>query len=145
MIDRNNIEQSIVPIKMANLIGYIAQKKRLTFTDAMCYFYDSSISEKLYDENAKWWYLDNETLYEEIERDRKKQPTAISDKEQQFIVFCIESYARRNSMTSLQAYALFRRNSLISFLRNNFEILHTQGEDYILEEIKLYLKRRKKA
>ena len=48
-------------------------------------------------------------------------------------------------MTSLQAYALFRRNSLISFLRNNFEILHTQGEDYILEEIKLYLKRRKKA
>ena len=54
MIDRNNIEQSIVPIKMANLIGYIAQKKRLTFTDAMCYFYDSSISEKLYDENAKW-------------------------------------------------------------------------------------------
>ena len=136
MIDRNNIEQSIVPIKMANLIGYIAQKKRLTFTDAMCYFYDSSISEKLYDENAK---------YEEIERERKKQPTAISDKEQQFIVFCIESYARRNSMTSLQAYALFRRNSLISFLRNNFEILHTQGEDYILEEIKLYLKRRKKA
>ena len=86
MIDRNNIEQSIVPIKMANLIGYIAQKKRLTFTDAMCYFYDSSISEKLYDENAKWWYLDNETLYEEIERERKKQPYLIKNSNSSFFV-----------------------------------------------------------
>ena len=137
MIDRNNIEQSIVPIKMANLIGYIAQKKRLTFTDAMCYFYDSSISEKLYDENAKWWYLDNETLYEEIERERKKQPTAISDKEQQFIVFCIESYARRNSMCCWRVYALLRRNDLMACLRNNFERLHKRGKDEIPEEIEL--------
>lgn len=79
------IEQSIVPIKMADLIGYIAKRKKIPYTDAMCYFYDSPMSAKLYDENAKWWYLDNETLYEEIERERRMQTESLSDKEQQFV------------------------------------------------------------
>ena len=52
----------------------------------LCVIYDSPMSVKLYDEDAKWWYLDNETLYEEIERERKIQTESLSDKEQQFIV-----------------------------------------------------------
>lgn len=139
----NNIEQSIVPIKMTDLIGYIARRKKLSFTDAMCYLYDSPMAAKLYDEKAKWWYLDNKTLYNQIELAHKRQAESFSSKEQQFVVFCIEAYARRNALSSLQTYALFKRKELVSFLKKNFEILHTQGEEYILDEIKLYLKRRK--
>lgn len=142
MDDKNKIEQSIVPIKMSDLIGYISQRKKISLIDAICYFYDTPMAEKLYDENAKWWYLDNETLYSHIEQERKKQDENLSSKELQFIVFCIESYAHKNSLSSLQVYALFKSKDLIPFLKNNFEVLHTQGEDYILDEIKLYLKRR---
>ena len=31
----------------------------------------------------------------------------------------------------------------LAFLRNHFEVLHTQGDAYILEEIELFLKNRK--
>lgn len=140
----NPIEPSIVPIKMADLIGYIARRRKLSFADAMCYFYNSPMAEKLYDENAKWWYLNNETLYEKMEQDRKKQD-CMTATEEQFVVFCTEAYARQNSLSSLQAYALFREKDLLTFLKDNYDVLHTQGEEYILDEIKLYLKRRKKV
>lgn len=143
MNKENKIEQSIVPIKMADLIGYIAQRKKLSLNDAICYLYDSPMVAKLYDDNAKWWYLDNETLYLQMENERKKQTESLSPKELQFVVFCTEAYARKNSLSSLQAYALFKAKGLTSFLKNNFEVLHTQGENYILDEIKQYLKRRK--
>lgn len=143
MNNEKNIEQSIVPLKMADLIGYIAKRKRISLTDAMCYLYDSTMAAKLYDENAKWWYLDNETLYEKIEDERKRQDENLSLKELQFIVFCTEVYARRNALSSLQTYSLFKAKGLISFLKKNYEVLHTQGEDYIMDEINLYLKRRK--
>ncbi len=143
MGSEKKIEESIVPIKMADLIGYIAQRKRISLTEAMCCLYDSTIATELYDENAKWWYLDNETLYGKIEQERKRQDALLSSKELQFVVFCTETYARRNSLSSLQTYALFKAKGLVSFLKNNFEVLHTQGEDYIMDEIRLYLKRRK--
>lgn len=143
--DKRNIEESIVPIKMADLVGFISRRRRIPLTDAICYLYDSPMASKLYDETAKWWYLDNETLYAQIERERKRQNDNLSDRELQFVVYCAEMYARHNSLSSLQAYALFKAKGLIPFLKDNFEVLHTQGEDYILNEIKLYLKRRKKA
>lgn len=141
----NKIENSIVPIRMAELIAYIARRKKLSATDAMCYFYGSSMAGMLYDEKAKWWYLDNETLYNQMESERKKEQEELSPRELQFVVFCIEAYARRNKLSSLQAFALFKTKNLITFLKNNFEVLHTQGEEYILDEVKLYLKRRKNA
>lgn len=143
MDKERNIEQSIVPIKMADLIGYISRRKKMSLMEAMCYLYDSSMAAKLYDDNAKWWYLDNETLYEQIEQERKRQIETLSSRELQFIVFCTEAYARQKSLSSLQAYALFKAKGLISFLKNNFEVLHSQGEDYILDEITRYLKKRK--
>lgn len=145
IVNEDKIEKSIVPIKTADLIGYIARRKGLSVMDAMCYFYDSSLSVKLYDEKAKWWYLDNEILYEQMEHERRMQDGDIASRELQFVVFCVDMYARMNGLSGLQAYALFKEKNLLSFLKNNYEVLHTQGENYIMDEIKLYLRRRKKA
>lgn len=120
MDNEGKIEQSIVPIKMADLIGYIARRKKISSTDAICYLYDSPMAAKLYDENAKWWYLDNETLYAQIEQERKKEEANLSAKELQFIIFCTEAYARQNSLSSLQAYALFKAKGLILFFEKEF-------------------------
>lgn len=144
-VNEDKIERSIVPIKAADLIEYIAQRKGMSVMNAMCRFYDSELSAKLYDNNAKWWYLDNETLYKLMEQERRLRDGDMDSKELQFVVFCVESYARRNNLSGLQTYSLFKAKNLISFLKNNFEVLHTQGEDYIMDEIRLYLKRRNKT
>lgn len=137
------IEDSIVPIKMADFVSYIAKRKKLAVTDAMCYLYNSSMASMLYDENAKWWYLDCESLYEQMEKTRSEENDGLPAKKLQFVIFCIENYARQKRLSSLEAFALFRRSGLFEFLTGNFDILHTQGDAYILEEIATFLKIRR--
>lgn len=138
------IEYSIVPIKMADLASFIAAKKRMSVSDAICYLYNSEFVTKLYDEKSKWWYLDNETLYDLIEQERRSGSMDFSTQKVQFVIFCIESYARKHHLSGLEVFALFRKKGALAFLQNHFEVLHTQGEAYILEEVELFLKNRKR-
>lgn len=56
-----------------------------------------------------------------------------------FIAFCIETYKNANCMTGAQAANLFSETGLTEFLAENFESIHTQGPQWILEEINEYL------
>ena len=62
-----NIEDSIVPIKIAELVELISKKKQLSLQDAMCFLYNSDFYSKLYNPQAKWWYSSVEDLYIELE------------------------------------------------------------------------------
>ena len=137
------IEYSMVPIKMADLASFIAAKKKMSISDAICYLYNSEFVTKLYDEKSKWWYLDNETLYNLMEQERHNDSIDFSSQKVQFVIFCIESYARKHHLSGLEVFVLFRKKGILTFLRNHFEVLHTQGDAYILEEIELFLKSRK--
>ncbi len=134
----------MVPIKMADLASYIAAKKSMTMSDAICYMYNSDFVAKLYDEKSKWWYLDNETLYELMERERRGNDVDFSAPKVQFVIFCIECYTRKHHLSGLEAFVLFKKRGVLAFLQNHFEVLHTQGDAYILEEIESFLKNRKR-
>ena len=54
-----------------------------------------------------------------------------------------ECYARKHRQSGLEVFVLFKEKGVLAFLRNHFEVLHTQGDAYILEEIELFLKNRK--
>ena len=118
------IEYSMVPIKMADLASFIAAKKNMAVSDAICYLYNSEFVAKLYDEKSKWWYLDNETLYELMEQERRNNSVDFR-------------------LSGLEVFVLFKEKGVLAFLRNHFEVLHTQGDAYILEEIESFLKNRK--
>lgn len=137
------IEYSMVPIKMADLASFIAAKKSMSVTDAICYLYNSDFVAKLYDEKSKWWYLDNETLYELMEQERRSANKDFSSQKVQFVIFCIECYVREHHLSGLEAFALFKNRGVLAFLQDHFEVLHTQGDAYILEEIESFLKKRK--
>lgn len=111
--------------------------------DAIGYMYNSEFVPKLYDEKSKWWYLDNETLYGLMEQERRSSTADFSSQQVQFLIFCIECYIRKHGLSGLEAFALFRKTGLWEFLQNHFEVLHSQGDAYILEEIELFLKKRK--
>ncbi len=61
---------------------------------------------------------------------------------QNFIVFCLESYRQKNESGGNSSFELFKYNGVFEFLTENYEVLHTQGKDYILEEIATFLKSR---
>ena len=134
---------SIIPLKISQLAVLVAQRKRIPVNVALSYIYDTPFYAKLYDEDAKWWYLDTESLYRLMEQSWLPNGRLIPNNVVIFLTFCMENYAKKHNMTSLEAYALFRRYHVDVYLVNGFDMLHTQGEDAILQDIEIFIKNRK--
>lgn len=135
---------SIIPLKISQLALLVSQRKHMPVSAALGYIYDSPFYEKLYNEDAKWWYFDTESLYRLLEQSRAEQGHVIANNVVVFLTFCIERYAQRHQLTSLQAYALFRQYGVDQYLINGFDMLHTQGEETILHDIELFISNHKK-
>lgn len=56
-----------------------------------------------------------------------------------FISFCIETYKAANNINGSTVSELFGNTGLTEFLSENFETLHTQSPQWIMEEITEYL------
>lgn len=55
----------------------------------------------------------------------------------EFIVFCIENIALRLKIPAPSVYELLAEKSdiLMTYIVPNYDILHTQGKDYIIDDI----------
>ena len=60
----------------------------------------------------------------------------------EFVSFCIESYKVKYNMKGKDVANLFSESGVIDFLMESYDLLHTQGEKYILSEIQLFLENR---
>ncbi len=134
---------SIIPLKISQLALLVSQRKRIPVNVALGYIYDTPFYAKLYDEGAKWWYLDTESLYKLLEQSWLPDNRIISNNVVVFLTFCMENYAKKHNMTSLEVYALFRRYHVDVYLVNGFDMLHTQGEDSIIQDIEIFIRNRK--
>lgn len=137
-------EDNIVPVKIANLAEYVAQKRRISLSEALTYIYSNRMYNELYNEGAKWWYLSSEALYEEFERARKQNTMVVSNEAFEFFVYTLEKYAISKNMGGLQAMALFREYGADEFLLKHYDLLHTQGTGYVIDEVQRFIDRRKK-
>ena len=52
-----------------------------------------------------------------------------------FLSFCIEQYKNKHQMPGEKVATLFEGCGVLSYLEDNFEVLHTQGHQWLLEEI----------
>ena len=141
---KQTTEIAILPFKVLELAEMIAEKKRLSVDDALFYLYNSELYRDLSDPEQKLWYYSGTRLYDLLEEEKlygKKQRSHKS--ELQFLVFCIEQYRLRDNLPSAGVLAMFIRLGIDKFLRDNFEVLHSQGTEYILHEIDVYIKRRR--
>ena len=57
-----------------------------------------------------------------------------------FVSFCIEMYARRHCMDGGSVLRLFDEWGVCEFLVECYDPLHSQGREYILDEIELFMK-----
>ncbi|MBR1447429.1 MAG: DUF3791 domain-containing protein [Prevotella sp.] len=137
-------EENIIPIKIAHLAEYVSQVKRISLDDALVYIYVNPMYERLYDENAKWWYLSTEALYEEFELRRPRQQKAVPKEVFEFYVYCLENYATRKQISGMRAWTLFKETGADEYVIDNYDWLHTQGMEYVLDDIQRYINKRKR-
>ena len=137
-------EESIIPIKIAQLAEYVSKTKRISLDDALVYIYINPMYERLYDENAKWWYLSTEALYEEFELWRIRQRRDVPKEVFEFYTYCLENYITNKKISGMRAWLLFKEYGVDEFIINNYDLLHTQGLEYILDDIQRYINRRKR-
>lgn len=137
-------EENIVPVKIASLAEYVAERKRISLDEALVYIYSNDMYNELYDEGAKWWYLSSEALYDEFEARRKEKTIAVTFEAFEFYVYTLEKYAISKRMSGLQALAIFKEYEADEFLLRHYDLLHTQGTGYVIDEVQRYIDRRKK-
>ncbi|WP_294742717.1 DUF3791 domain-containing protein [uncultured Prevotella sp.] len=137
-------EEQIVPIKISRLAEYVSQRKRIALEEALVYIYSNPMYDRLYDEGAKWWYLSTEALYDEFESARNAESKKVTHEEFEFYTYCLEKYALAKGLTGLQALALLKRYDADDYLIDHYDLLHTQGTGYVIDELDRFIQRRKK-
>ena len=137
-------EENIIPIKISHLAEYISKVKRISLDDALVYIYVNPMYERLYDENAKWRYLSTEALYDEFEIRRIRQRRDAPKEVFEFYAYCLENYATRKGMSGMRAWLLFKESGADGYVIDNYDLLHTQGMEYVLDDIQRFINRRKK-
>ncbi len=65
------------------------------------------------------------------------------NKELPFIVLCIEEYKNQKHMSGKDVLDLFMKYSVIEYIKSFYDVLHTTGTRYIVNDIDLYIKSRK--
>lgn len=60
----------------------------------------------------------------------------------EFVLFCVEMYAQRGGISGRVVMDKFTDYGVIDFLREGYDVLHTQGREYILSEIDIFMKNR---
>jgi len=137
-------EKNIIPIKISHLAEYVSRVKRISLDDALVYIYVNPMYERLYDENAKWWYLSTEALYEEFELRRSRQQMEVPKAVFEFYTYCLENFATLKQISGMRAWVIFKESGADEYVTNNYDLLHTQGLEFILDDIERYIRRRKR-
>lgn len=137
-------EDEIVPVKIASLAQYVAEKKRISLDEALVYIYLNPMYWELYNEGAKWWYLSSEALYDEFEARRKVRAIEVSTPAFEFYTYTLEKYALSKGISGLHALAIFKEYGADEFLLKHYDLLHTQGTGYVIDEVQRFIDRRKK-
>jgi hypothetical protein len=138
---KSNIETAIMPFKVQELIEIIMQQKQLDYEDAFAYLYNSDCYKLLLQEDAKLWYMSGLNIFTLLEEE-KKAAKLDNPKILLFFSFCLERYKDYANISAEEALFLFHKYAVFDYLHEGFDVLHTQGENYICREIDLFIKTR---
>lgn len=140
----NDLNLSISPFLMKDLTGMVMKKKSLPLEDALHYIMSSQMYENLMDEKTKTWYLSSSALYDILEEEKNKlRPSTIDNKVLLFQMFCLENYKAIKGLSTYETLELFSKHNIYEFLKNTYEMLHTQDRKYIIDSISTYIKKKK--
>ena len=142
--DQNQLGYAMLPFVMRELVNMVMKKKTLPLRDALYYVYSSQLYKFLLDLNTKLWYSSTLSLYEALEKEKTEQRKAQGDDPEilLFKMFCIENYREAKKKSAEEVLLLFSAHGVFEFLNDNFEMLHTQDTEYILDTIITYINKK---
>ena len=59
-----------------------------------------------------------------------------------FTVFCLESYKQAKHLTGKAVIKVFNDNKVFDYIKSFYDVLHSTGQDYIVQDIDLYINSR---
>jgi hypothetical protein len=59
-----------------------------------------------------------------------------------FITFCMENYKHVEHLTGSEVFDIFKKYKVIDYLKTGYDVLHTVGKEYLIEDIREYIKSR---
>ena len=62
-----------------------------------------------------------------------------------FKVFCLERYKSKHHLRGDEAYRLFKEYDVLGYLDSFYDVLHTFGERYIIQDIEEFIAVRQTA
>jgi hypothetical protein len=133
-------ENALLPFILKGITKKVMEKKKLNVKDAFQYVISSQLYSNLHNEETKYWYLSTLALYEELEKEKKHFHQSHNDNILLFIAFCIENYRLMKNKTKEEILFLFDKYNIYNYLYEVYTPLHTQGVNYIMDEIELYIK-----
>ena len=63
----------------------------------------------------------------------------------EFKAFCFEAYRADKKLTGRETMSLFIKYGVLDYLGTCFDVLHTKGRAYIVEDIDVFIDARKKS
>lgn len=64
------------------------------------------------------------------------------DRSVDFLVFCLESYKQAHNLSGKAVLKLFNEYKVFDYIKSFYDVLHSTGPDYIVEDIDIYLNSR---
>ena len=62
-----------------------------------------------------------------------------------FLSFCIEQYKEAHNISGMEAMTRLSDSGVLDYLENNYEVIHTQSPQWILQDIEDYIQHHKTA
>jgi len=60
-----------------------------------------------------------------------------------FIIFCMEFYKEKHNLTGKEVLKLFEKNKVFDYLEEFYDVLHTQGKKWIMDDIDGFIENNK--
>jgi len=63
----------------------------------------------------------------------------------EFKIFCLESYKSTHNMNGVSVLDVFNKYGVFDYIESFYDVLHSTGQQYIVEDIDLFMKARQPA
>jgi len=64
------------------------------------------------------------------------------DEKTPFIVYCLEEFKSAEQLSGKAAIELFNRHGVVDYIRAYYEALHTTGRQYIVDDLREFIRAR---
>lgn len=63
----------------------------------------------------------------------------------EFKVFCFEAYRAEKKLTGYETMNLFKKYGVLDYIDACYNVLHTTGRDYIIDDIDIFIDARRNS